>query len=107
MPPSICPNVLQLVDDAVDALKHRLSGFGNGNAAAMAVEQANAQLFLEAPHLIAQRGLRHVEILGSIAEASQLDDAREIAQLTDIHAPSRWLQRAADVAPASSSLARL
>ena len=55
------------------------------DAAARAFEEVRAESRLERLDLPAQRGLRDVEVGGSLAEARVLSDRDEIAQLARLH----------------------
>ena len=82
---------VELQRDRLRAPDEDGAGLGRRHAAAVAVEQLDAQLVLELRDVMAQRGLRDAQVLRGPHEAAQLDDAGEIAQLSGIHGPSpRW-----------------
>jgi hypothetical protein len=57
------------------------TGFGQPDPAARTVEELDAQLLLQSPHLLAQRGLGDVLALRGPAEMQLLGDGQEVTQL--------------------------
>ena len=57
----------------------------NVTAAPAAVEQLDAELTLQPPHLRAHAGLRDQHPLGRAREAAFLDDRHEVLQLPQLH----------------------
>jgi hypothetical protein len=49
------------------------------------VQQLDAELGLQLPDLLGQRGLRHVEPLGGTAEVPFLGHRHEVPEMTQIH----------------------
>jgi hypothetical protein len=63
-----------------------LAGFGQRDAAAVAVQQRLAQLHLQRPHLARQRRLRHLQVGRRTREAAHLGHVHEVFELLQIHA---------------------
>jgi len=67
------------------ARQHHLAGVGQGKALAGALEQHQVQRLLQLGDHLADRGLGHVQLLGSAAETLVVHDCDEIPQGTQIH----------------------
>ena len=65
------------------------AGLGRLDAARMAHQECNAQIFLELADLHAKRGLRDVKLLGGARHVAGLDHADEVLKLTQVHAGLR------------------
>ncbi len=61
------------------------SGFGEADAAAEAVEELGAQVFLELQDLLGERGLRDVAALGGAGEVTGVGDGADVTELVDFH----------------------
>ena len=91
-----------LVGSAVDGREDRpgplqVGGAGRGqvDAAGGADEELDAELGLEAPDLLGERRLGHVQPLGGATEVPLLGDRHEVAQVTqEIHISTRlkWVR---------------
>ncbi len=68
------------------AAQDRLPGLRHADRAARALKQFEAQLALEAADLLAERGLRDVQLRGRAREVALLGDGGEVAQLAQLHA---------------------
>ena len=51
----------------------------------MRCHELDAQLLLQAPHLLAQGGLHDVQLLGRAREARVTRDGLEVAELAEFH----------------------
>ncbi len=88
MPLEVVDRLHRLVaqlDDAPAVLVDDLAGRGRQHLAAQAVEQLVAELFLEQPHVLADRGLREQDRVGGPGEALQFDDLAENLEAADLH----------------------
>jgi hypothetical protein len=56
------------------------------------LEERRADLVLQAAHLHAQRGLRHVQSLCRAPEVQLLCDGYEVAQLAEFHSGRIWVE---------------
>ncbi len=65
--------------------EHGLAGRGEADGAARARHELDAQLLLQAPHLLAQGGLHDVQLLGRAREARVTRDGLEVAELAEFH----------------------
>ncbi len=62
------------------------AGGGEGDVAAVAFEEADAEFVLELTDLTAEGGLRHAQAGGGLGEVQAVRDRREVAQVTQFHA---------------------
>jgi len=67
------------------AVEKYASGFGERDAAAGAIEQADAQLTFKPLDLLAERGLRDGQTLGCAAEMKGFGERDEIAEMAQFH----------------------
>src|SRR5690606_31767713 len=79
------PEVARLLQDAAGALEHGSAGIREADAAAMPVEQRDAELRLELSDLVGQRRLGDPQLGRGAGEAAQLGYPHEIAQLLQVH----------------------
>src|SRR5712691_11337840 len=77
--------ILHVPLDPVGQLQEQLAGGGEGDAAALAMQEQAAQLLLEELDLAADRGLGDVEALGGPREAALLRHRAEHLQLAHVH----------------------
>ena len=66
------------------------SRFGELDALATARDHLPVQLELEASEMMADRGLRHVQLIGGARETAGLDDPDEVTKLTQVHKRPAW-----------------
>jgi hypothetical protein len=78
-------DLLQLGHDTRGVLQDLAALIGRHHAAAMAHEQARAELFLEHAHLTAERRLGDMHAVGRLAEAAKLGDMDKSAKLGKLH----------------------
>ncbi|WP_239142759.1 hypothetical protein [Variovorax sp. WS11] len=76
---------LHLAQHALRATVEDLSRFGRRDASHRAREQSNAKLAFEVRELLAQRGLRNVEVARRARQAAEFDDPNKVPQLADFH----------------------
>ena len=72
-------------EDALGALEQDAAGFGQGQVAAAAFEQAHAELVLEELYLLGQRSLTHVELVRGATEPTSSGDLGQVMKLTELH----------------------
>jgi hypothetical protein len=82
----VLPRALHLLQDAACMRQQPLAGFGERDAAAVAVEQGLAQVHFQRPHLAAERGLRHPQHAGGAREAAQFGHLHKGLELLEVHA---------------------
>ncbi|MNJ73339.1 hypothetical protein D3C77_701240 [compost metagenome] len=63
-------------------------GIGNVHAAPMALEQVDAQLFLQLANLSAKCRLGNVQAVGCLAEAAEFGDMNQGLELNNVHSAS-------------------
>ena len=73
--------VVRLVEEATGQVDEEAARFGQLHAAAGAIQELDAELLLESPDLLAERGLGDVLSLGRPSEVQLLGDGEEVAQL--------------------------
>jgi hypothetical protein len=87
----VLAGLVELGDDASGAGGDREPGLGRRDAAARALEQRDAQLAFEPAHLVRQRGLGEVQLLGGAREVPVAGDRLDAPQLSHVHAiDRRW-----------------
>ena len=66
------------------AVQHA-AGFGEENTLGPARDQLPSQLGFQAGEMMADRGLRHVQLIRGARQAAGLDDTDEVAKLAQVH----------------------
>ena len=66
-------------------ISQELSGRSELDPTGSAVEERDAELRFQAPDLLRQRGLRHVQPVRRPAEVELLGDGKEVAQVSQLH----------------------
>src|SRR5580704_9312430 len=83
------------------------AGFGEEDALRAAHDQLPAQLGFQAGEMMADRGLRDVQLIRGARQAAGLDDADEVAKLAQVHGRPLLLAPCAAAARAVDEFARL
>ena len=91
--PGHAAQLVDLLAHSVDLGQHpagprgdRLPGLGRGHPPAGPLEELGAELRLEAPDLMRERRLRHVQLLGGTGEVPMACDGLDISELAQLHA---------------------
>ena len=71
------PQLASLTEDAFSVFECQLASIGQCHAVRQAMQQFNAPLLLEFPHLSGNRGLTNAQLLGCPRDAAQLGDPME------------------------------
>ncbi len=79
-------DALDLGEDAPRPLGDRLAGVGSDDAPARALEELDAELVLEPAHLVRERRLGDVELLGGAGEVAMPGDGLDVPELAQLHA---------------------
>lgn len=79
------PRPRQLAQDRARVLAEDEAEIGRRDAARVALEQLDAELFLERADVLAERGLGDAQRFGRLREAARLGDLDEVAELAEIH----------------------
>ena len=87
------------------AVQHA-AGFGEENALRSPRDQLPTHLGFQAGEMMADRGLRHVQLIGGARQAAGLNDADEVAKLAQVHG-SPLLRAPSAAARAIDEFARL
>jgi hypothetical protein len=74
-----------LAQDAPRLVEKDGAGGGQRDASSSPMEKIDAQLELELPDLLAQRGLSEMQTLGRTPEVQLLGDGNEVAKSTKLH----------------------
>ena len=77
-----------LIHQRAGMRQQRRTAGGEGDGAAVAVEQADLQVAFERLDLLGQRRTRDVQPLGRTTEVQLLGDGHEVAQLAQLHPAS-------------------
>ena len=83
------------------------AGFGEENTLGPARDQLPTQLGFQAGEMMADRGLRDVQLIRGARQAAGLDDADEVAKLAQVHGRPLLLALCAAAARAIDEFARL
>ena len=83
------------------------AGFGEENTLGPARDQLPAHLGFQAGEMMADRGLRHMQLIRSARQAAGLDDADEVAKLAQVHGRPLLLALCAAAARVIDEFARL
>ena len=78
-------NSVEIIHQSGQARLQCSARVGKDDAAAVAVQQMQAEFLFHQLHLPAERGLRHPQFVGRTGETPQFGDAQEIAELADVH----------------------
>ena len=79
------PRLLALAQDELGVAVEHLAGFGRRHAAFGPQQQLLPDLALQRRQLLAERGLGHVQDVGGLGQAADIDDLHEILQAPQIH----------------------
>jgi hypothetical protein len=80
---------VHLCQDAAGTGRDREAGLRRRDAPAGALEQRDAELLLEPAHLMRERGLGDVQLLGRTREVTVASHRLDAAQLPHVHASDR------------------
>jgi hypothetical protein len=83
------PQRVDFAQDGASSGRHQLAGVGRLDRPGRAAEQLDAKLTLQLAHLMRQRGLGQVELVGGAREMAMPRHGFEVLELAEIHRVTR------------------